>query len=195
MSCAAVILAGGAGRRLGGVDKPGLDIGGTTLLELVLAAVAQADPVVVVGPEKPITRPVRWARERPPGSGPVAALAAGLTALDPEPELVALFAADLIGLRTDTLPRLIQALEHDGVVLIDETGQPQWLAGVWRCRALIRAMPADPAGRSLRSVLGGLEVDRLRERPEETADVDTPADLAAARRPRRAGGASRPSHW
>ena len=197
--CAAVILAGGAGRRLGGFDKPGLDIGGMTLLDRALAAVAGADPVVVVGPERATSRQVRWAREDPPGSGPVAAVAAGLEPLDSEPELVALFAADLIGLRPDTLERLTAALErdekptaaidstaafeHDGVVLADETGRPQWLASVWRYRSLKQAMPEDPVGKSLRSVLNGLRRIDIRARPGESADVDTPEDLAAARQP------------
>ena len=191
MSCAAVILAGGAGRRLGGVDKPGLDVGGMTLLDRALAATQSAASVVVVGPEKPTTRKVRWAREDPPGSGPVAAVAAGMAKLtgmaelNEEPDLVALFAADLIGLQPDTLDRLIQAVEkaveHDGAALTDDTGHPQWLASVWRFDALRRALPEDPAGKSLRSVLGPLHRSDVAARPGESADVDTPADLAAAR--------------
>ncbi|MGV9756153.1 NTP transferase domain-containing protein, partial [Streptomyces tricolor] len=34
----AVVLAGGAARRLGGADKPGLRVGGRALLDRVLAA-------------------------------------------------------------------------------------------------------------------------------------------------------------
>ncbi|MCW2606336.1 MAG: molybdopterin-guanine dinucleotide biosynthesis protein, partial [Frankiales bacterium] len=65
----AVVLAGGSGRRLGGVDKPGLLVDGTSLLDRVLGAVARAGTVVVVGPERPAARPVVWAREDPPGGG------------------------------------------------------------------------------------------------------------------------------
>ncbi|MGW7786766.1 NTP transferase domain-containing protein, partial [Streptomyces tricolor] len=36
----AVVLAGGAARRLGGADKPGLRVGGRALLDRVLAACA-----------------------------------------------------------------------------------------------------------------------------------------------------------
>ncbi|WP_399128711.1 molybdenum cofactor guanylyltransferase [Actinacidiphila sp. ITFR-21] len=77
----AVVLAGGAARRLGGADKPALPVGGRTLLDRVLAACAGADRTVVVGPRRPTARPVRWAGEEPPGGGPLPALAAGLTAL------------------------------------------------------------------------------------------------------------------
>ncbi|WP_344329901.1 molybdenum cofactor guanylyltransferase, partial [Kitasatospora putterlickiae] len=70
----AIVPAGGAARRLGGADKPGLTIGGTTLLDRVLAACADARTTVVVGPARPTARPgIRWTRERPPGGGPVVA--------------------------------------------------------------------------------------------------------------------------
>ena len=61
----AVILAGGAARRMGGVDKPGLRVGGRTMLERVVDAVRGAT-VVVVGPPRPHP-PARYPRI--PGSG------------------------------------------------------------------------------------------------------------------------------
>jgi molybdopterin-guanine dinucleotide biosynthesis protein A len=51
-----VVLAGGAGRRLGGRHKPGITVAGRTLLDHVLDAVAAADRVVVVGPRQPTGR-------------------------------------------------------------------------------------------------------------------------------------------
>ncbi|MFE9042808.1 DUF6457 domain-containing protein [Streptomyces sp. NPDC007818] len=79
----AVVLAGGAARRLGGVDKPGVRVGGRALLDRVLAACAGAGRTVVVGDPRPTVRPVRWTREQPSGTGPVAALDAGAVALRP----------------------------------------------------------------------------------------------------------------
>ncbi|MER6005521.1 NTP transferase domain-containing protein [Nonomuraea angiospora] len=73
----AVILAGGEARRLGGADKPGLTVGGRSLVEHVVTAVAGARTTIVVGPERPIPGVV-FVREDPPRSGPVPALAAGL---------------------------------------------------------------------------------------------------------------------
>ncbi|MGW0199256.1 NTP transferase domain-containing protein [Nonomuraea sp. NPDC003201] len=73
----AVILAGGEARRLGGADKPGLTVGGRSLVEHVVTAVADARTTIVVGPERPIPGVV-FVREDPPRSGPVPALAAGL---------------------------------------------------------------------------------------------------------------------
>ena len=74
----AIVLAGGAARRLGGADKPGVRVGGRALLDRVLAACAGARTTVVVGGRRPTARPVLWAREDPPGGGPLAALDAGL---------------------------------------------------------------------------------------------------------------------
>ena len=76
-----VVLAGGTGRRLGGVDKGGLVVGGAALLDRVLQASAAARHTVVVGEPRATGRVVHWAREDPPGGGPLAGLAAGLTAL------------------------------------------------------------------------------------------------------------------
>ena len=81
-----IILAGGRATRLGGADKPGLTVGGRTLLDAVLAAGTEAGArqAVIVGPDRPGIAddaggpPVRFVREEPPGSGPVPALRRGL---------------------------------------------------------------------------------------------------------------------
>ncbi|MEO3745984.1 NTP transferase domain-containing protein [Plantactinospora sp. B5E13] len=78
---AAVVLTGGAGRRMGGVDKPALPVGGRSMRERVLAAVADAEPRIVVGTTDGLPPRVHGIRERPAGGGPVAATAAGLALL------------------------------------------------------------------------------------------------------------------
>ena len=171
---AAVLLAGGRGSRMGGVHKPALVVAGSTLLDRCLTAVADAVTTVVVGPETETRRPVRWTREEPPGGGPVAGLAAGLALVDAE--TVAVLATDLTGVTADTVSRLRAAVAVDGAVLDD--GHVQWLIGVWRTESLRRVLPRNPAGASLRSVLGALDYARVAARPGETVDVDTPADLA-----------------
>lgn len=45
----AIVLAGGAAKRLGGADKPGVLVGGRALLDRVLGACAGAGTTVVVG--------------------------------------------------------------------------------------------------------------------------------------------------
>ncbi|WP_286901747.1 NTP transferase domain-containing protein [Thermocrispum sp.] len=183
----AVILAGGAARRMSGTDKLMLQVGGRTLLEHVVASVRAAAEIVVVGPQRPAVPDVRWTSEEPAGGGPVAGLAAGLAALPrPAGAHVAVLAADLPGLRADTIERLRAALdanEHaDGAVLVDESGRRQWLTGVWHGSALLAAVPGDPAGRSVRATLGPLRVVDVAARAGEAADVDTPDDLIRLRR-------------
>lgn len=105
----AVILAGGDARRLGGADKPGVRVGGRSLLDRVLAACAGAGTTVVVGGRRATARPVVWAREEPPGAGPLAALDAGLRRV--AAERVVVFSADLPFLDEGTVRRLLTALD------------------------------------------------------------------------------------
>lgn len=183
---AAVVLAGGRARRLGGVDKPGLTVAGRTLLDGVLDACDGAEPIVVVGPRRPTARTVRWRREVPTHGGPLAALAAGLDAVPATVGLAVVLAADLPGLRRGTVARLLAAAagsDRAGVLLVDEDGRRQWLCGVWRT-APLRAALADAGeltDRSVRAVLGGLDVAELVAEAGEAADIDTPEDLRALR--------------
>nr|BFE99735.1 hypothetical protein GCM10020241_14110 [Streptoalloteichus tenebrarius] len=184
---AAVVLAGGRARRLGGCDKVALTVGDRTLLDGVLAAVAAggADPVVVVGPPRTTALPVLWAREDPPGGGPLAGLAEGLRAVPAEVAEVAVLAGDLAAVGPGTLDRLRAALRAeraaDGAVLVDEHGHVQWLLGVWRAPALRSVVPERGAGLAVRAVLGHLTRIDVPALPGETLDVDTPDDLRAAR--------------
>ncbi|NUT95607.1 MAG: NTP transferase domain-containing protein [Saccharothrix sp.] len=168
----AVVLAGGRGSRLGGVDKAAVEVGGRTLLDRALDAVRGARRVVVVGPEKPVPG-VLWTREDPPGGGPVAGLAAGL-ALVTAPRVVVL-AVDQPGVDAGTVARLLAV--GGSAVLVDADGREQWLTGVWRTADLRAAVPEDPRDKSVRSVVGALQPVRVTGSPEETSDVDTPGDL------------------
>src|SRR5690606_2093103 len=107
---AAVLLAGGAARRMGGRDKPGVVVGGRPMRERVLSAVATATRRIVVGPLVPLPAGVLRTREEPPGGGPVAALAAGLALIDPATPVVAVLAADLPLLTAEHIDELRQRL-------------------------------------------------------------------------------------
>jgi molybdopterin-guanine dinucleotide biosynthesis protein A len=150
---AAVVLAGGSARRLGGVQKPALDVGGRSLLARVLDAVGDADPRIVVGPRLDGMSPEpTWTRETPPGAGPVAALRAALPLLAPQVTAVAVLAADLPFLDHDTVVRLRAAVAAgaDAAVLLDDGGRDQYLTAVWSAGAL-------------RDVLSTYEGDRVGE--------------------------------
>lgn len=176
-----VILAGGSGERLGGSDKPMLEVGGEPLLMRAVRAFGRS-PVVLTGTPRQGFERYEWVCEDPPGTGPTAALAAGLAALEATSDCVGLLAADLVGVNAATMLRLSQALRSvDGAVLSDSTGQPQWVISMWRVAALRAVLPADPSGVPLRGVLGKLRIAEVPELPGESADVDTPMDLARAR--------------
>lgn len=174
----AVVLAGGRARRMGGADKPALVVGRRTLLDSVLVAVADAQTVVVVGPQRATCRPVTWAREDPPGGGPVAALAAALPLVTAG--VVAVLAADLPFLDATTVRALRRALERDGALLVDADGRDQLLVGVWRTQPLRQAL--SPFDARLGSVLGRLRADRVAVDGRPWFDCDTEEDVAVARR-------------
>ncbi|MFI5644963.1 molybdenum cofactor guanylyltransferase [Kitasatospora sp. NPDC051705] len=182
-----IVPAGGAARRLGGADKPGLTVGGTTLLDRVLAACTGARTTVVVGPARPTARDgVRWTRERPPGGGPVSAVAAGLDLVTAP--TVLLLAADLPFLDRRTVDRLVAALDRagpdvDAAVLVDAGGRDQPLAAAYRTgplRAALAGLGA-PDGLPLRRLTGGLARLRVADTDGVAHDCDTWEDLAQAR--------------
>ncbi|MER7587229.1 NTP transferase domain-containing protein [Micromonospora sp. NPDC127501] len=110
---AAVVLAGGAARRMGGLDKPALPVAGRPMRDRVLAAVSDATPRVLVGAAAAVPAGVRVVREDPPGGGPVAAAAAGLALLDPDVRVVALLAADLPLLTRAAVGELLTHLDRE----------------------------------------------------------------------------------
>ncbi len=187
----AVVLAGGAARRLGGADKPALRVGGATLLDRVLDACAGAGSTVVVGPRRPTARPVVWTREEPAGGGPLPALEAGLRLTAAGTVLV--FAADLPFLGAATAAALLAALraagpDVDGVLLADPDGRDQPLAAVYRRAALTRELAliaAEHGGLAnlpLRLLTGELTLERLPDTGGRASfDCDTWEDLFTAR--------------
>jgi molybdenum cofactor guanylyltransferase len=205
MRFAALVLAGGGARRMGGVAKPLLTVAGSSLLDRVLAALEEAGPVVVVGPAELRARlpaGILLTREQPPGGGPVAAIAAGLAALTTDQdsadqdrvdraELVAVCAGDLPFVTAQALESLCRAVaDGDLAYFADEDGRPQPLCAIWRRSALRRALPADPAGVSLRALHEAARVSGARPveiqcagaGPPPWFDCDTPEQLERAER-------------
>ncbi|MFJ8507289.1 NTP transferase domain-containing protein [Streptomyces avermitilis] len=183
----AVVLAGGAARRLGGADKPGVHVGGRALLDRVLAACAGAATTVVVADPRATARPVVWAREEPPGAGPVAALDAGLRRTTAA--YVVVLSADLPFLGEETVRRLLSTLQAsgtEGVLLTDPGGRDQPLVAAYRGAALRRELAELAAGHGtlaglpLRRLIAALDLTRVSD-PVASFDCDTWDDIAAAR--------------
>ncbi|MFI9626809.1 DUF6457 domain-containing protein [Streptomyces sp. NPDC052042] len=184
----AIVLAGGAAARLGGADKPGIRVGGRTLLDRVLAACAGASTTVVVGTRRPTTRDVTWTREVPPGGGPLAALDAGVRCTGAERLLV--LSADLPFLGESAVAALLDALgdgEQEGALCTDQTGRDQPLVAVYRAEplrrelALIAAERSGLSGLPLRLLTDGLDLVRVPADPLASFDCDTWEDIARAR--------------
>ncbi|WP_211124608.1 NTP transferase domain-containing protein [Streptomyces yatensis] len=187
----AVILAGGAARRLGGVDKPALRVGGRALLDRVLDACRGAGRTVVVGPRRPTVRPVRWAREEPPGGGPVAAVDAGVR--QTTAPVVLVLSADLPFLTPETVETLLDGIEGtdgvegtEGAVLIDSDGRQQPLVAAYRAEplrreiALLATEHGGLGGLPLRLLVSELALARL-PHPTASFDCDTWEDITTAR--------------
>ncbi|HEV2640595.1 MAG TPA: NTP transferase domain-containing protein [Actinocrinis sp.] len=192
----AVVLAGGAASRLGGVDKPGLEVGGQTLLDAALTACAGARRTVVVGPVRPVGRTVEWAREEPAGAGPAAALAAGLAGCTSPYAIV--LAADLPFIDAEVVHSLWTTISGaaesraDGAVAVDESGRAQWLTACYLRSALLARIgsfaPDELLGLSLRRLLAGLRLTEVAVPARAAFDCDTWEQVDAARGLGAAGG-------
>ncbi|MFD8193209.1 NTP transferase domain-containing protein [Streptomyces wuyuanensis] len=184
----AIVLAGGAAKRLGGADKPGVSVGGRTLLDRVLTASRGAGRTIVVGGRRPTARAVTWTRETPPGGGPLAALHAGLR--ESGASTVVVLSADLPFLDEGTVRRLLEALDsggREGALLVDADGRDQPLVAAYRTEplhrelALIAAEHGGLAGLPLRLLTGELDLDRVAAERLAAYDCDTWEDIVTAR--------------
>lgn len=206
----AVVLAGGTSRRLRadptlpdgtlpvGSDKTDLLLGGRSLLEHVVGGCLGAHQIVVVGSVRPVRAGaaggdrLRWTRESPPGSGPLAAVAAGVSATGattdgPPAPVVVILGGDMPfvgGAVPHLLAGLLGAPEVEATALARDDGGPHPLALAVRRTAVTAALTrlGDPAGRPLRLLLPGLRVQILTDVGHWALDVDDGAGMRAALR-------------
>lgn len=182
---AVMILAGGTGRRLGGVSKPDVRIGGRRLIDLCIDNLPPCRHIVAIAPDSVEVPDGVWrVVEDPPLSGPAAGVAAGwkkaasLEGLH-EGALVALVPTDA-PLAGKALPALQKALltGDAGCALAFAHGFAQRTIAVFRARAL-EAMTRDGClNMSLRRALERIDVVEVPVEPALVMDVDTPEDRA-----------------
>lgn len=191
----AIVLAGGRGARMGGVDKAAVVVAGRPLLERVLEATGAARQTVVVGP---VAAPegVTVTSEDPPGGGPVAGVAAGLAALTaPLAPWVLILAVDQPDAAAAVSPVLAAASEVsavgtaattaadeiDGICQVDRTGREQWLLAVYRSDRLLAALAELGTVRhgSVRRLVAGLRLAHVTAGHEHVGDIDTWEDARA----------------
>ncbi len=173
-----LVVAGGRASRFGS-DKLAAPLRGTPLLEHLLGTLPDDWPIVVVGARRPVPREVSWTREQPPGGGPLAGIAAGLTTVSTP--LVAVVAGDM----PHAAPALVELVhllrtapaDVAGAVATDREDVPNPLLAAYRVAAVRAALPDDPRGVPARSLLG-LPHSTLSVPGVAALDVDTRADLA-----------------
>ncbi|WP_040811720.1 NTP transferase domain-containing protein [Nocardia concava] len=183
----AIVLAGGKASRMGGVDKPAIVVGGQSMLDAALTAVAGCARTVVVGPHRPELPPeILQAQEIPAGAGPVAAIAAGLGALagcEFPAGLIVVLAADMPFLTAAAIDELLSHARESGadaVFAADASGRPQYLVGVWRRAALTAALQGldSLVNRPMKALV---PVDTAMVALPGVEDCDTPEDVRRAR--------------
>jgi molybdopterin-guanine dinucleotide biosynthesis protein A len=187
---AALVLAGGAATRMGGGDKPLLEVGGRPMLARILrtleaelsdiAISANGDPARFAALGRPVLDDGAFA-----GEGPLAGILAGLD------WAAALDCSALLSVPGDTpfIPRGLPALLAPPPACAVQGDRTHHLVALWpvAARADLRALLAAPRG-----ALGGRSVAQFGARigmrgvefatgPPWFVNVNTADDLAAAR--------------
>lgn len=181
-----ITLAGGTARRLGGVSKPDLQVGGMSLLQRQLGQVKDVCPlaqvVVVAPPTVVVPKGVTRVLEDPPFGGPVAGFAAGLSAAPGSAE-------GLVGLATCDAPlapanygRLVAALGPDLDGAVPTTGEgedafAQYALGVYRRESLAKLLGGPTRNVSVKGTFSPAKLAFVPDREGLCTDVDTWEDV------------------
>ena len=188
----AIVLAGGRSSRFGR-DKLAEPIDGRPLLHHAIAAVQSVagDVVVVVAPGQDPALPegVRLVHDAAAFEGPLAGLAAGLEALDPDIDRVVVVAGDMPTLEPAVLKRLVAMLGPSvDLALLAVSGEPVPLPMAVRRDMALVAVQGSLAGgeRRLRALSSVLRTSVIAEATwrlddpygDTLRDIDTLADLA-----------------
>lgn len=177
-----LVLAGGAGRRLGGGDKALVPVGGRPMIAWVLDLAPRFVAAAIVAPPsvEHAAFGVPVIADRGPGDGAPAALATGLEACTSEWAVV--LACDMPLVDPAVLDRLAAEAGDDVDAVVPEAdGRVHPLHGVYRATVADPARAIAAEGASLQALLA-----RIRTRfvplddPASVSNVNTPADLAAA---------------
>jgi molybdenum cofactor cytidylyltransferase len=192
---AAVLLAAGASRRFGEDNKLLAHIDGRTLLERIVNTLTIAgisDIVVVTGHDRAAVeaalrgRPVRFVHNASWDTGMGSSIAAGVAALDADvigcfivPGDVGLLPPALVS----DLVTAFQQRQHDGIVYPTTAGGEQRNPVLWPRRhfGALLALPQDKGAKALLQLVASECVPVVAD-AAAISDIDTPADLEAARK-------------
>lgn len=163
---AAIVLAGGASRRMGR-DKATLDFSGHTFVEQAEATLrARCAPVfVVAAPGQPLpSLQSQVLRDDVRGVGPLLATARGLrAAADAGLERAFVCAVDMPYLTVDLIEELVGPSVRLGAdVVLPWDGRDHYLAGVYRTDLAARVEALVAAGeRSMRALVDSVDTQRI----------------------------------
>ena len=182
---AALVLAGGSARRLGGIDKPLLDLGGEPMIARLIARIAL--PAIAINANGDPARFSVFGLEvlddgAFAGQGPLAGLLAGLD------WAAGLGAAALLTVPGDTpfIPAGLAAALAPPPACAASNGRTHHLVALWPvdCRHALRIRLSAPGRRDIRDFSASIDMRRV-DFPVGTCDpymnINTPEDLATAR--------------
>jgi molybdenum cofactor guanylyltransferase len=184
---AAIVLAGGNARRMGGVDKPLLELGGVAMLARSIAALRPDVGAIAISANGD---PARYAEFNLPvlpdepfrAEGPLAGVLAGLD------WAAALGVEALLTVPGDTpfIPAGLAAALAPPPACATSGGRPHHLVALWPvgCRTRLRALLAAPGRRDVAhfaGLIGTRRVDFSIAKWDLFLNINTPEDLALAR--------------
>src|SRR5699024_240251 len=202
MSITVMILSGGRSRRFGGVHKPGVSLGGQTVISRILSTVRAAVPdaeVWVAGTLEGLSpaeaESVGNVREEPEFSGPLAGIDAAAQAMG-ESEVTVIMAGDMPLVPAAHLRQLIAACRASGLPAAgaDDRGKLQFLCAAWPT-ALLRRRLAEVGrtrDRAVKLLFDGLEVAPVDVDPSTIVDFDTHEEYERIRGKFESSGAGAP---
>ncbi|MDH6194733.1 molybdopterin-guanine dinucleotide biosynthesis protein A [Mycobacterium frederiksbergense] len=180
---AAVVLAGGASRRMGR-DKATLPFEGSTLVERVVAAVStRCSPVfVIAAPGQPLPEvAAEVLRDEIRGMGPLVATGRGLrAAAEAGRDLAFVCAVDMPYLSADLIDELAGPAERLGAdIVLPWDGRDHYLAGIYRSSLTEQiAVLVREGKRSMRALAESVDTQRIVMAEQRAlTNVNTAADL------------------
>ena len=179
----AAILAGGRAKRLGGINKGALEVGGAAIVDRQLAALRSvASAVFVVGAPDPLwtTRGLRVVPDEIAGAGPLGGIYTALLHSPADRTLVV--GCDMPFLDTDVLQRLVSVEDADVVVARSARGiEPLCAVYARACATDIRERLARGAYEASVLPSGARVVEVSVDRELVFLNVNTPHDYERAR--------------
>ena len=188
----AVILVGGVGRRMGGVDKPLMLLAGRPLLSYVIEALAPQTPYIALATRADPEPYRHFGLPLLPDSiadqGPLTGLRSALEwakATVPDASHVALLAGDTPFIPSDLFSRLrVARSPSPSCIFAASKGQIHYSTGIWplSAHALLETVESENSDRSLRGLAHhiGLETAEWIDDADPFFNINTPDDLAVA---------------